>query len=113
MQQYIDHRNHREAQILDVLQDARPGGIAIEGIVEKLYMDVPKAFHAAAGANVFLHLQKLLHEGRVLRESADGKTLYNVDDVESQDEREASEKLQQLLAQEKNSVWKCTHQQRL
>jgi glyoxylase-like metal-dependent hydrolase (beta-lactamase superfamily II) len=61
---YIQHRGARERQILDALAQ---GDATIAGIVERVYVDVPKVLHAAAGHSVAAHLGKLERDGRVRR----------------------------------------------
>jgi ribonuclease/clavin/mitogillin len=64
---YIAHRGARERQILDALA---AGDAPIATIVERVYVDVPKVLHAAAGHSVAAHLGKLEREGRVRRRDA-------------------------------------------
>jgi endoribonuclease LACTB2 len=64
---YIAHRGARERQILDALAQ---GDAPIAAIVERVYVDVPKVLHAAAGHSVAAHLGKLEHEGRAVRRDA-------------------------------------------
>lgn len=61
---YIAHRGVRERQILDALAS---GDAPIATIVERVYVDVPKVLHAAAGHSVAAHLGKLEREGRARR----------------------------------------------
>ncbi|MGD8326109.1 MAG: MBL fold metallo-hydrolase [Sphingomonadales bacterium] len=58
----IQHRMDRESAILATLNE---GESAIMPIVEKLYIDTPKALYPAAARSVFAHLIKLKKEGRV------------------------------------------------
>src|SRR4029453_17580344 len=53
---YIAHRGARERQILDALA---AGDAPIATIVERVYVDVPKGLHAAAGHSGAAHLGKL------------------------------------------------------
>lgn len=64
IREYVAHRGARERQILDALAQ---GDATIAGIVERVYADVPKVLHAAAGHSVAAHLGKLEREGRALR----------------------------------------------
>ncbi len=62
---YIAHRELRERQVLDAL-DA--GLTRIPDMVERIYTDVPKFLHKAAGNSVQSHLNKLKAEGIVKEE---------------------------------------------
>ena len=64
IREYIDHRNAREAEILDAL---RAGNDRISDIVSRVYAAYPKALHGAARMSVCSHLLKLEREGRVGR----------------------------------------------
>lgn len=64
LREYIDHRNQREAEILDGLG---AGLERIPDLVARIYAAYPKALHAAAGGSVCAHLLKLEREGRVRR----------------------------------------------
>lgn len=64
IREYVAHRGARERQIVDALAQ---GDATIAGIVERVYADVPKVLHAAAGHSVAAHLGKLEREGRALR----------------------------------------------
>jgi glyoxylase-like metal-dependent hydrolase (beta-lactamase superfamily II) len=59
---YLQHRLHREQQVLDVV---RSGIERIPDMVEILYADVRKELHKAAGRSVLAHLVKLVEEGQV------------------------------------------------
>lgn len=59
---YIAHRELRERQIIQELQ---AGPLQAKEIVIRLYTDVPKYLHAAAGSSVRAHLRKLRSEGLV------------------------------------------------
>ena len=62
IQEYIDHRLHREQQILEALKE---GAESVVAIVEIIYAAYPKALHAAAGQSVTSHLIKLQEEEKV------------------------------------------------
>jgi len=66
---YIAHRGERERQILAALGE---GDAPIATIVERVYVDVPQALHAAAAHSVAAHLGKLEREGRAQRRDARG-----------------------------------------
>jgi glyoxylase-like metal-dependent hydrolase (beta-lactamase superfamily II) len=67
LQAYVDHRLQREAQILACI-DA--GVETIPAMVARMYVDVDKRLHVAAGRSVLSHLIQLENEGRVV--SVDG-----------------------------------------
>lgn len=64
IREYIDHRLHREQQILSALQQ---GAHAVTEMVESIYAGYPKLLYPAAGQSVTSHLIKLEAEGRVQR----------------------------------------------
>ncbi|MBM4268482.1 MAG: beta-lactamase-like protein 2 [Deltaproteobacteria bacterium] len=65
IREYIAHRELREQQIVDLLAQ----GIGDVGeMVERMYADVPKFLHPAAGTSVRSHLRKLEREGRARRD---------------------------------------------
>lgn len=65
LDEYIAHRELRERQVLDAL-DA--GLTRIPDMVQRMYTDVPKFLHKAAGNSVQSHLNKLKAEGVVKQE---------------------------------------------
>jgi glyoxylase-like metal-dependent hydrolase (beta-lactamase superfamily II) len=58
----IDHRLHREAQVLDAV---RSGHRTLASIVELLYVDVRRELHKPARRSVLAHLVKLVSDGVV------------------------------------------------
>lgn len=66
IQEYIDHRNRREQQILDVVREKGPA--TEEDITEILYKDLTEGLKQFAVSNVFQHLKKLAKEGKVSQE---------------------------------------------
>jgi len=58
---YIDHRNEREAQILECLKKSSKPLSSME-IVELVYTTTPKKLYKAADINVRHHLSKLFKE---------------------------------------------------
>ena len=62
IREYIDHRMMRERQILEALGD---GLVTIPKMVERIYVEVPKALHPTAAMSVESHLKKLKKDGRV------------------------------------------------
>jgi glyoxylase-like metal-dependent hydrolase (beta-lactamase superfamily II) len=65
LREYIDHRNDRERQILEVLSN---GADEIHAMVKIIYAAYPEYLHAAAGSSVGSHLLKLEAEARVTRD---------------------------------------------
>jgi glyoxylase-like metal-dependent hydrolase (beta-lactamase superfamily II) len=63
----IRHREERERQILACLG---AGVRTIPEMVARMYADVPKLLHPAAGRSVFAHLLHLVEDGRVAAEGA-------------------------------------------
>ncbi len=62
LQEYIDHRREREAQVLEALQ----AGLATTGaMVKRIYAEVPEALHPVAERSVLAHLEMLQSAGRV------------------------------------------------
>lgn len=62
--EYIDHRLERENQIIAA---ARAGSTTVEAMVERIYVDTPRALYPAAGQSVLSHLLKLEAEQRAQR----------------------------------------------
>ena len=67
VQSFIDHRKHREDQIVHALQE---GPTTITDLVPEMYAEVDKRLWRAAGNSVFSHLLALAKQERV--RSADG-----------------------------------------
>ncbi|MEX2205080.1 MAG: MBL fold metallo-hydrolase [Myxococcota bacterium] len=64
LHEYIAHRHEREAQIVAA---ARAGATTVERMVERIYVDTPRALWPAAGQSVLSHLLKLERERRAVR----------------------------------------------
>ena len=64
LQEYLDHRAEREAQVLAALAE---GPQQISAMVETIYVAYPPEVHPLAARSVFAHLLKLESEGRVSR----------------------------------------------
>lgn len=62
IQAYIDHRRHREAQILEQIAAGRT---RVREMVEAMYGDVDRRLHPAAAHSVLAHLIHLVETGRV------------------------------------------------
>jgi glyoxylase-like metal-dependent hydrolase (beta-lactamase superfamily II) len=65
--EYIRHREMREAQILSCLTE---GIVDLDGIVARVYPDLPEAVHAAAKQTIQAHFDKLAEEGRMPKRSS-------------------------------------------
>lgn len=64
LDQYLQHRRQREAQVLAGLHAAPRRGVTAEQLVAAIYTDVPAALHPVARYSVWAHLRKLQIEGR-------------------------------------------------
>ncbi len=65
VEEYIQHRYEREAEIVATLSADEPR--TIPAIVKAVYTDVPESLHKLAELSVLAHLEKLEDEGRVRR----------------------------------------------
>jgi glyoxylase-like metal-dependent hydrolase (beta-lactamase superfamily II) len=63
LQSYVDHRNMRERQILQVIE--KKGAVTSWEIMMELYPEIDKRLRRAADNNVRSHLVQLEHEGRL------------------------------------------------
>lgn len=61
VREYIEHRTERERQILQAIS---AGAGTVREVVERVYLDTPRALHAAAAQSVLSHLRKLESEKR-------------------------------------------------
>ncbi|XP_071963042.1 endoribonuclease LACTB2-like [Antedon mediterranea] len=66
IQKYIDHRNMRERQIVDVLTKNDKPMESME-IVKIMYADVGEHLHMVANENVCHHLSKLVKENKIIQ----------------------------------------------
>jgi len=64
IREYIEHRRERERQIVDAV---RAGASTVERMVERIYVETPRALWPAAGQSVLSHLEKLERERRAAR----------------------------------------------
>lgn len=71
---YINHRQQREQQILNVLKDSPHKTFVPMDIVTKIYVDTPEKLYKAAAINVEHHLTKLVKENKVME--VDGSWQY-------------------------------------
>lgn len=63
IEEYIEHRRQREAQIVAALED---GPARTPDLVARIYSDVDPGLHGLAAESVYAQLQKLVREGRVV-----------------------------------------------
>ncbi len=63
LQQYIDHRNQRDRQVLEALGIG--GEMTSWDIMTRIYTDIDSRLRRAADGNVQTHLKKLEREGRL------------------------------------------------
>jgi len=75
IQYYINHRNTREQQILDVLSNNRTKKFNEKELVDIIYTDTPEKLLKAAQSNVNHHLMKLLKDNKVMQ--FNGRWQYN------------------------------------
>ncbi|XP_022083322.1 endoribonuclease LACTB2-like isoform X2 [Acanthaster planci] len=73
VQAYIDHRNMRERQILEVLETNKDKALTSMEMVKIIYTETPEILHLAAASNVDHHLSKLEKEGKVGRHGKNGE----------------------------------------
>ncbi|XP_066965479.1 beta-lactamase-like protein 2 homolog [Macrobrachium rosenbergii] len=67
---YIDHRNQRESQILEVLMKSPKKFLTAMELVKIIYKETPEILHPAAEVNVNHHLDKLWKDGVIHKESS-------------------------------------------
>lgn len=65
IQFYIDHRNQREQQILDILAENPDTLFSEMDLVKRIYTDTPESLLSAAVYNVSHHLSKLEKESKI------------------------------------------------
>lgn len=70
--EYIKHRKQREKQVLDVLAKDKDDGWTSMDIVKVIYKDYPENLWEPAERGILQILDKLLKEGKVVRDEAKG-----------------------------------------
>jgi glyoxylase-like metal-dependent hydrolase (beta-lactamase superfamily II) len=68
--EYLQHRAMREAQVVEVLG---AGPTTVDAIVERLYPDLPDELVPMAAGTVWAHLRKLRDEGAAKGDTQDGR----------------------------------------
>jgi glyoxylase-like metal-dependent hydrolase (beta-lactamase superfamily II) len=71
--EYINHRQRRERQILDAIAERQ---LTISEIVSRVYVETPNHLRVAASGNVLHHLKKLLISESVEATSGDAGALH-------------------------------------
>ena len=92
IQEYIDHRNQRERQILVVLGEG--GELTSWDIMMRIYTDVDPRLRRAADGNVQTHLRKLERDGRLKVYPGKPKEPLPEDLARQQEEARAAAELQ-------------------
>jgi glyoxylase-like metal-dependent hydrolase (beta-lactamase superfamily II) len=68
---YLTHREAREAQVLEALVGAGDGGADTAELVARIYTEVPEILWPVARFSVWAHLRKLGDEGSAIASDAD------------------------------------------
>jgi len=92
IQEYIDHRNQRERQIVAVLGEG--GEMTSWDIMMKIYTDVDARLRRAADGNVQTHLRKLDRDGRLKVYEGKPKETSPEDQARQEEEVRAAAELQ-------------------
>ncbi|CAD7090971.1 unnamed protein product [Hermetia illucens] len=77
IQFYINHRNQREKQILDVLIQNKGKNFTEMDLVEVIYKDTPSNLWKAAAYNVNHHLKKLVKDGHIVESQRDNASVWS------------------------------------
>jgi len=90
IQRYIDHRDARERQVLDMLRTVAPfgsgsgskgDGVTSQTLTKALYPDTPQALVDRAEGNILKILVKLRRDGQVVSFDPDVRRLTSLDDM--------------------------------
>ena len=66
LEYYLAHRAKREEAILKSIVD---GSASVQDVLRDVYSDVPEAMWSYAARNIELHIEKLVHEGRLVEKN--------------------------------------------
>lgn len=76
IQYYIDHRNMREAQIMEFFGKHANEKLQAMDVVKDVYKETPEQLWPAAAYNVGHHLDKLQKEGKLKVEEENDEKYY-------------------------------------
>lgn len=80
IQEYIQHRQLRENQVLAVLKEGEGGDWSSMEIVKVIYKDVPESLHVPANGGIVQILDKLLREEKVEVDEGGGEGRWRIRD---------------------------------
>uniref|UniRef100_A0A1A9X4N4 Beta-lactamase-like protein 2 homolog n=1 Tax=Glossina brevipalpis TaxID=37001 RepID=A0A1A9X4N4_9MUSC len=75
---YINHRNHREEQILDLFMKNPQKQMKCMDVVKVIYQETPEKLWPAASLNVGHHLSKLAKEGKLSKILQSNEETYHL-----------------------------------
>jgi glyoxylase-like metal-dependent hydrolase (beta-lactamase superfamily II) len=88
LERYVEHRLAREAQLLELLRKTPPeddDSWTIRSLVATLYAGYPEGLYLPAARGIWLHLQKLAHDGAEGAAHMRGQRLSCTNDAEMDD----------------------------